>query len=329
VNEKNIPQPDPDILQEAARWFVLLASGDASPADRERWLAWRAADARHEAGWQRAQAVTALFGGIPEGQTQLTVDALQRKSTISRGRRRMLGALGGLFAVGIVGWQGWRRTDWSADHYTSVGEQREIVLADGSLVQLDTDTVIDVIFSAQHRLIHLRRGRLLIETAHSPSDHPLPPLFVETAEGKVRALGTRFVVRQHTENTEVSVLEARVAIHAADTGDVPVLSAGESVYFNRTGIISQRTNQANDAAWSKGILIANDMQLGDFIAELARYRKTPLACSPAARHLHISGSYPLHNIDQILIALADTLPVRVRFIRDNSPSSGQMIVPAK
>ena len=326
--------PGPAILDQAARWFVLLASGEASATDRARWQAWRAADARHEQAWQRTQAATARLRDIPREQAHVSVAALnQRTAPKSPGRRRALGQLAVLFAVGLTGWQGWRRSDWSADQLTAVGEQRDITLADGSLLRLDTDSAIDIAFTAGARLIHLRRGRIMIKTAAAPEDGQRrghPPFLVETAEGRVRALGTRFSVQQEAGSTRVAVLEARVAVQAADVtgegaGDAPILQAGQDARFDRQGIVAPYPRRPADAAWTKGMLIADDLPLADFIAELARYRDTPLRCDPAVQALRISGTFPLRDTDRALAALGHTLPVRMAPIRQDDPRSGVII----
>lgn len=332
------PTPTPEILQEAARWFVLLASGEATEADRQRWQDWRAADARHEDAWRRAEAVTARFADIPDTQTTASVEALESRQDRRAQRRQILrglGGLAGLFLIGGIGWQGWRRSDASADALTAVGEQRDLTLADGSQLRLDTDTAIDVVFSGHERLIRLRRGRVLITTARPEGSSPPPPFRVETAEGRVQALGTRFAVRQETGTTHVAVMEARVAIHSADVagswadsgaGNAPILAAGEAARFNRLGLVDRRAARPADSAWSRGMLVADEMTLADFTAELARYRSTPLVCAPAVRALRISGTYPLTDPDRALAALARALPVRVETLRASDPSAGVIIL---
>lgn len=322
-------EPGPEILHEAARWFVLLSSGEASEADRRRWQAWRAENALHEAGWQRAQAACALFSGIPAGQTRPAFDALERRPGVSRGRRRTLGGIAGLFVVAFAGWHGWRVSDRSADHVTAIGEQREIVLADGSRLQLDTDSAVDIAFSDKMRLIRLRRGRLMIATARQSRSDP-PPFLVETAEGRIQALGTQFTVQQASGSSAVVVLEARVAIHVENgSGEAPILNAGQAARFNRRGLLERRPQTPADAAWHKGMLVADAMPLGEFIDELARYRRQPLHCAPAVRQLRISGTYPLADTERTLAALADTLPVRVEALRADDPSGGQIVVARK
>lgn len=325
------PAPDPAVLAEAARWFVLLASGEASEADRGRWRAWRAADPRHEAGWQRAEAAMAVFSGIPQTQAQASREALERRQVLNRQRRRVLGGLAGVLLAGFVGWQGWRREEGAADQYTAIGERREVILADGSLLHLDTHTAVDIDFSARARLVHLRRGRVLIATAPAAAGGAAQggsaPFMVQTAEGRVQALGTRFTVRQDEGSTEVAVLEARVAIHAgAATGTAPVLAAGQAARFDRRGVLAQRATGRGDGAWAKGMLVADDMPLGEFIAELARYRAAPLHCDPAVRALRISGTYPLADVDRALAVLADTLAVRVQPVRQGDPARGDIVV---
>lgn len=344
--------PSAELLQAAARWFVLLASGEATGTDHQRWQAWRAADPRHEAAWQRAQAVTAPFAHIPQAQAGVSVAALEKRQGRRTGRRqalRSLGGLTGLFCTGWFGWQGWRSSDASADALTAVGEQRDMLLADGSQLRLDTDTAIDVAYSASERLIRLRRGRVLITTAKPRSEgdggQPPPPFWVETAEGRVQALGTRFAVRQDAGSTHVAVVEARVAIHAGALGHfgfapaaeatpathatdgAPILAAGEAARFNRLGLLGRSAARSTDSAWARGMLVADDMPLADFVAELARYRTSPLLCDPAVRALRISGTYPLTDTDKALAALARALPVRVALARGNDPAGGLAIRP--
>lgn len=322
------PDPGPDALAEAARWFVLLASGEATDADRARWHAWRAADARNEAGWRRAEAATALFGRIPEQHAPTAAGALVRRPVLNRGRRRALGGVAAAFIAGLTGWQGWRRSDASADQRTAVGELRDVILADGSLLQMDTDTVLDLDFSAHARQVRLRRGRVLITTAHQA--HPAPPFIVTTAEGRVQALGTRFSVRQLERSTEAGVLEARVAVRPVGApAKTVILSAGEFARFDRDGAFERRTLQTSDSAWTQGMLIADAMRLDSFAAELARYRSTPLMVAPDVAGLRISGTYPLADTQRALAAVCATLPVRLGPLRVADPSAGQVLLPAK
>lgn len=320
---------EPALIEEAARWFVLLASGEATAKDWADCTGWRSADSRHEAAWQHIHRSMSRFSDIPREHAQASVVALTATGKDKRpGRRRFLAQLGIFCAIGVAVRQAWRQGDWSADQRTAIGEQRDITLADGSRVRLDTNTAIDIAFSASARLIRLRHGRIMVATApaHSPAE-TRPPFLVETAEGRVEALGTQFVVQQESDSTQVTVLQARVAIHTSlAAGTPPILAAGEAARFGRQGIIAQEAARPGSSAWIKGILVADDMLLADFVAELARYRSTPLECAPAVRQLRISGTYPLIDTDDALAAIGRILPVRTQPLRPEDPARGTLVV---
>ena len=299
-------------LEQAARWFVVLASGDASDDQRRRWQAWRMAHPANEQAWLRATGSAACFAQIPPDQALASLRALsQADAPKSTARRKGLAQLAVLLIGAMAGWQGYRGSDWSADLVTGVGELRETTLADGSRVLLDTDSAADVDFSARTRLIRLRRGRIMIATAPDRAANPRP-LMVATAEGRVLAQGTRFSVYQEAATTRVTVLEARVALSGHDSrGDATLLGAGQTARFDRRGRVDQRAAPLADSAWVQGMLLANDQRLGDLLGELARYRPEPLSCDSAAAELRVSGAFPLRDSERALAALAETLPIEI------------------
>ncbi len=126
---------------------------------------------------------------------------------------------------GYLGWNVQQHTSlgnaW-ADYRTSVGQRRRIELADGTQINLNTHTAIDVAFDGHQRLIRLREGEVLIHTG-TRGGHL--PFYVETHQGRVQALGTRFTVRQLPDATRVGVLEERVEISPATNPNFAALLA--------------------------------------------------------------------------------------------------------
>jgi transmembrane sensor len=102
---------------------------------------------------------------------------------------------------------------WLADQRTATGEQRTLRLADGTLINLNTHSAVDVRFdeAAPGRAAGRRD---LVETAHGDAR----PFIVETREGSMRALGTRFLVKREAEGTRLSVLQSAVAAHPESAG---------------------------------------------------------------------------------------------------------------
>lgn len=304
------------VAREAAEWLVQLHEG-ATAADVAACDRWRAADPEHERAWQRAQRVNAKFCVVPPG---VGMPALGRE--VRMDRRAALKALTVLLVAGpAAGYLAYRETpwrEWTSDERTATGERRSLVLADGTHVDLNTATAIDAAFSATERRLILNAGEILVETgpdAHNPSAS-YRPFVVQTRQGRVRALGTRFVVRQESDEpaTRVAVLESAVEITpAAAPRDQRVIAAGQQARFTATRIGTPEPADAHVTDWSHGVLFADRMRLGDFTAELSRYRAGVLRCDPAVADLRITGAFQLDNTDNILTALPDTLPVHVAY----------------
>lgn len=289
------------ILAEAVDWHVRLNDSQADASIEHEWQAWLHADSRHVEAWRRLQQ---LQQRLAVTSPQLAVAALQGAR---QGRRQALKVLGLLLGVGVVGWQGYRASPLSADYATRVGERRRVMLADGSRLELNTDTRVDIHFDAAQRLIRLQQGEILVQTGQDAR-----PLRVQTGEGRIRALGTRFVVRQLNRATEVSVEEHAVEVqpNLATTATTRV-EAGQHLTFNerQAGVVQTASNAS---AWTQGMLVAVDWRLDRLLGELSRYRHGYLGCAPEVAALRLSGAFPLDDDEAVLDSLQDALPITVR-----------------
>lgn len=307
------------VARSAVRWLLELSSGEGEDSERMRkqWQHWHDADPLHAQAWQRIAQVDAQLRGMPAktAMQALTKPGLSRRHAVRLAVLITSGA-GGMLAVheSGVGKSAWLQA--TADITTATGERRETMLADGSRLQLNTSSAVDLQYTVSERLILLRAGEILIQSAPDPAPDPVTgharPLRVRTSEGIVRAIGTHFTVRQQDGFTSVAVLDGIVEMQPRGGSLTPLrLSAGEVGRFNDTA--AQRNDALLDTvtAWADGMLVADDMPLGDFIAELARYRPGLLRCTPDAAQLRVSGSYPLADTNLVLQALTRSLPVRI------------------
>lgn len=302
-----------DVQQQAAEWLTLLMSGEASEAEHAAWQRWRGADPEHERAWQHIDAVSRRFNGLHRGAAAQALAGTEQQAV--NGKRRQLlawlgvAAGGGLLAAQTGAWDGVRAL--RADYRTATGERREVVLADGSVLSLNTRSAVNVRFDDKRRLIELLAGEILVSSGHGAGS--AAPLVVATREGLVRALGTRFVVRQQEGVSTVEVLESAVDIRPRDSAGAPLLlAAGRGVAFSRHAPDAPHTIDAYADAWSRGQLIVDDVALGDFLADLARYRPGVIDCAPAVAQLRLSGVFPLADTQRILNMLPNSLPVQVR-----------------
>lgn len=299
-----------NVARRAAHWAMLVHCGDATPADIDACRRWRAADPEHERAWQLAERMQQKIGTLAPDLAMTTLGRGRRHE-----RRASLKALLLLMTTAPVAYVAWRNDalpDWAADRRTAVGEQRSITLADGTRLRLNTDSAIDIRFNQDERLVILRRGEIQVETGHTP-EYAARPFIVATEHGRMRALGTRFVARRESGLTRISVQEGAVEIRPAAGAAVRVLQAGQKTSFSADRVDAPVAGGRHADAWTRGILYASDMPLGEFAAELARYQRGLLRCDPAVAQLRISGAFQLNRIGAVLEALPRSLPVGVAY----------------
>lgn len=304
--------PQRQALSAAAQWFARLGETPEDPRLQQQWQAWHNADPQHQWAWQQ---VAMLQARMSQAQGALGYGVLERAEQQAPSRQRRLLLKGLLLGAGLgaLGWRGYRDAPvWLADVRTAVGEQRRLTLSDGSRLIVNTASAVDIVFSSDTRLLRLHAGEIFIETGHDPR-----PFMVSSAEGRIRALGTRFSVRQQAQQTRVSVFEHAVAIRPRDSlAAEQVVDSGHSLVFDSQRVLQNASLAATDAAWTDGRLVVDDWRLDRLLEELQRYRSGYLGCSEEVGHLRVSGAYSLTDIDLTLAAITRSLPVqRVRHTR--------------
>jgi len=301
-------------IEGAAMWYARLLPGAADLDDpktlQSAFARWLAADPRHAQAWNIVQTMGERMAHVPPGIALPTLDPAHHRPR----RRAALGMLA-VAAVGGGALVGWRQQPWIAwrvDHATAPGERRRVTLVDGSLLDLDTRTALDVDYGVAERAIHLRAGVILVSTRPDAAG-AARPFVVHTAHSRILALGTRFEVRVQADATAVSVLEDAVLVSRAGSVDGQIrVRAGERLRLSR----AQETPAVEMAvvgagAWTTGQLVVWDRPLGEVAAELARYRRGWLVCDPAVAQLRISGVLPIDDTDQALDALQDSFPIQI------------------
>lgn len=294
-------------LEAAATWYVRLNSTPATEADHQAWRHWLAANPQHARAWARVEKLQRQWAELPTDVSLSTLAGVKAR------RRAVLKTLGVLLAAGASGWLATEHLPYRAmlaDQRTATGQRRHVRLDDGSQLDLNTDSAVDIVFTPELRLIRLLRGEILVQTAVDSR-----PFVIEAPQGSVRALGTRFTVRCGPTFTEVCVLEKAVELRPLNyPSQVKRVNAGEQAHFDRDTISAVTPASAGAGAWSQGMLTVIDWRLGDFIHELSRYRPGVLRCAPAIAHLRLSGAFRIDDTDTILENLSQSLPVSVHFV---------------
>lgn len=299
-------------LDEAIAWQLCLDSGDANDQQRHEFNLWLAAHPEHALVWRQLGGIDQQLS--PATQPMARRALLQGTNTRRRSLRRLGGSALGLFlATGVtlvLLAQQRPLGDYLADYHTAGGEQREVLLADRSQVRLNSLSALDVEFDTNERRLVLHSGEILIQTAKGDTR----PFVVETPQGRLQALGTRFLVRREGDSTELIVLQSAVAARPSSSAQERIVRSGERVYMDRQHLSDSTPAPIGADAWSRGMLVADDLPLEQLIEQIGEYRSGYLGLDPSLADLRISGSFPLHDTDKALAALPPSLPVRIERI---------------
>lgn len=301
-------EPSESMIGQAAQWLALLNDDAVSADDRQAFHTWRHADPRHALAVTRMQSVMGSFEQLPVKPAR---KALGKVFPPAR-RKFSPRSVQAIALVGVL-FFGWFSVDqgpiWLADERTDTGERREILLTDGSQLQLNSGSALDVEFDERQRVIELYRGEMWVQVAKDQHR----PFVVKTRQGTITALGTRFVVRKRPDDSvQVSVLESAIAANADRTTDVRV-NTGQSALL-KDGVVQTPKSMGNDdpAAWTRGLLKADDRPLGEVLQAIGAYRHGVLQFDEQAlQGTRVSGVFRLDDTDAALATLADNLPIKV------------------
>lgn len=301
---------DPGAARVAAQWLVRLRDGALSAAEQQAFDAWRDSHPAHREAWRRAELVCQAMAIVPPALRQQQPQEQRRRTVKQLAMLIACAAPPLLLASRSPWWESWR-----AGVSTGTGEIRHMPLPDGSRLAMNTATAIDVAFDDTTRLIVLHAGEIHLRSAPDPAT-VARPLIVRSANGSVRALGTRFSVREEgglfSPRTHVCVTQGAVEIVPSQAHQAArTIGSGWQTSFDANAVAGVAAAPAGSEAWLQGVLIAERTPLGEVLAQLARYRQGVVRCDPAVARLPVDGIFQLNDTDRILALLQVSLPIRV------------------
>lgn len=300
------------LLQQAARWHAIASGRDLSAEESRALDHWLAKDAHHRLAY--ADICAAAFALEQSSAANDPVAAVPRAMRTSRPWLRWsLGAGAPLLLVFALlagpriapSWQ-----NWNSDLYTGIGKPQKQTLADGSVLELDTDSAVRVRIGSDRRDIELLRGRLAIAVAKDPNR----PLHVLSGGVDAMAVGTRFVVDRGDLGTEVGVHEGIVRVSTAN-GEPVELRAGQQAFVGTRDVDARVAALASSDGWTRGVLSVEQMPLARVLAELDRYLPERIVLADDSRAaMPITATLPLDDPAAALRALAQTSQLSLRHI---------------
>jgi transmembrane sensor len=316
-----------EIEEEAAQWTWRLDDQALTVADQEAFEAWLRQDARHRRMFEEMSKVWSALDGLTDAKGGEKLAAFVSAPPPARRPLPSWAMSAAALVLVLVGAGFWwmRQGNELQTLATAVGQQRNVTLVDGSIVTLNTNTIVETDLSRSLRQIYLRKGEAHFQVAHDRSR----PFLVHAGDAVVRAVGTEFEVRLRPDrHVDIMVNEGRVEVQASTPASAPqasgvasqsttrALAAGEELSTASTGYAVQRVSLAqlsSEMAWREGAIIFDGQTLAQAIAEIERYTDARIfVTDPYVAALRVGGRFRTDDVQGFFQGLEAALPVSVR-----------------
>lgn len=332
------------IDDQAAEWVATLDGDQLDKATVQQFKQWLNQSPEHRASFERHQGLWSDMNRLAQilPPTHQSAGSHQSASSPAAawwqllwGRSLLAGVA--LLCVVLLTMGGDQR------YRTAIGEQKSVLLDDGTSVLLNTDTELLVDYSRSRRQIYLLQGEAHFDIAHNPER----PFEVFAGEGGVRAIGTAFSVYLRSDDVEVVVTEGTVEIlsqspanpaqlaaagqasepaatekNAAKKATANTVTAGHVVTYDRhtaEHVMQQALADSRDKlSWHNGMLVFRSEPLENVIAEVNRY--TPLNIvipDQAIRALKVGGFFKVSDIQSVFKALEEGFDIHAEAVSDD------------
>lgn len=304
--------PADEVEAIAADLLARRVSGNWSKADEaalQEWLAAtpanRIAFLRLESAWRYTSRLGALRR--PRRSSGGGMMQPQRSRIVFRVAAAILLIAGGAFAASSQ-FGGPKETTYR----TAVGGREILKLADGSQVELNTNSVLRLKYGKNVRHAVLEQGEAYFQITHDESR----PFTVETGDHRVTDLGTKFLVRKAQGSLEVAVTEGLVRVDGQEREIKPaLLREGDVIVISRNSAkLSHKPVRklADELGWRRGVLVFENATLAEAVEQFNRYNTKKLVVAPSVANIAIGGTFPANNIGAFTELAQDVLGLRIK-----------------
>ena len=334
MNEPELTRRSIVIAEEAAHWVVALA--DADEQSRRAFAAWLRLSPEHI---REFLAVAGIWGMLPGISSRPTAEEVVRLAVTqpnvvampdaprneskntpapASSRRRWMGRAAAVLVAVAAGaiFLLLRSGEDPVLYTTGIGQQSSVTLPDGSLVTLNTRSIVRLAYSQEYRDLHLVEGEALFEVKKDDAR----PFRVMTGQAVIRAVGTQFNVRKDADVITVTVLEGAVDVISSGPGaaadavvdglaarsDSPAslqVSTGEQAQV-KAGLVRAAMAAAaveDTIAWRQRRLVFDAVPLPEVIEEFNRYNDPPAQIDDERlESVPISGVFVSNDRDSFL-----------------------------
>jgi len=299
------PETVRDAADQAALWATRIDAGALDPESDAGFQRWLEEDPRRRGALLRAQAALSF---LDRGRALAGVVPRPKPRPIWIRRKLMFA--GAALAASLIGAA---ILMVRPDRYdTRLGEIRQVPLSDGSLVEINTQSTVEVAMHPDVRQVTLARGEAWFRVAHDKKR----PFIVSAGRIRVRAVGTAFSVRRRDDGADVAVTDGAIVTWTVGDEDHPVqVAAGSKAYvadYEPPKVVEASSEVERSLAWREGEIALEGETLGEAVAQFNRYNARKLVISdPKLADEKLVGQFRATEPKTFAEAVATTLGATV------------------
>jgi transmembrane sensor len=302
------------ISERAADFLERRRFGGWSDADQAGLDAWLAESFLHRAAYLRlegavayAEELVALRPSPKSGQTAPDGDGkfLHRRFVLPL----LIAASASLFAALGIPFVNSLLQPPDRSFSTDVGGRSLVKFADGTEIELNTDTAMRFRMTTAERTVWLDKGEAWFRVAHNAAN----PFTVVIGRHRVTDLGTEFLVRRGSNGMEVALLNGRAMLNTEGALTTMLTPGDDAVATPISVSVTRKTPQelADALAWRHGVLVFRKTKLADAVREFNRYNQTKLVIAdPSIADLTFSAEIKDDNFNGFLLVAESMLKLR-------------------
>jgi len=317
------------IMREASEWIARLESDAISGADREAFQDWLSASPRHQRAFEELRSTWREM----RSTRQVAREISQSQSTLQSARptrhRRTYAAIAACVCATLA-LVTWLLLEPRTETFkTDIGGHASVSMRDGTVMDLNTNTLASIRYTDESRVVHLQRGEAYFKVQPDATR----PFWVVVGDSWVRAVGTAFNVYVQPTGLRVTVTEGSVQLGSGfgarlyrslpkASDSAATIAAGEEASIRDRAATVQLLQEAAIAqivAWRTGTVQFDREPLGRVIAEMSRYTPLRIVVSdPKIARRPVAGTFQttVRGVDSLLLMLHDGLGLSVRRTED-------------
>jgi transmembrane sensor len=308
---------DDTVKDEAIEWLIRLSAENCPDDDLQAFELWLKQSPTHRTVYRQMAGRMNWLERVAQSDTQTRTAALQYRpapqKTLKQHKLKLATVASLLIVLGVATFssEGWYSN--SSHYQVARGSHETISLADGSKLEMNTDSEIKVRINHWQRTVEVLKGEVYFSVIHNAEK----PFIVTAGAGRSIDIGTEFDVYRQSDQVIIAVKEGSVRVEANQSRD---LIASEAVAYNQNGDfvgLPPNLNIDNVTAWRRGKLIFDNRRLDEVLGEIGRYHKVHLRLDGTQlADNKVSGTFFIDRLEGNLATIANSLNLTVHHESD-------------